>query len=126
MLVGFENLQTMSWARKTDTQDPGMGFGEDAESLHGRSKPWPENGPRRGLPRSIANGGPYDPERLTPLNPPGWKSVLLGMQGLGKPGRHQLSVHEWGLFGEGTFLEAGDETCPEPWSPMVWPDVACR
>jgi anaerobic selenocysteine-containing dehydrogenase len=64
--------------------------------------------------------GPYstEPGRL--------EVILLGMQGLGKPGCHQLSMHEWGLFGEpgakpGTW-RVGNDTTPMP-NPVVWPDV---
>ncbi len=45
------------------------------------------------------NGGPYirgpystEPARL--------EAILLGMQGLGKPGRHQFKIMEWGLLGD--------------------------
>ncbi len=69
-----------------------------------------------------ANGGPYirgpystEPARL--------EVILLGMQGLGKPGCNQLSVHEWGVFGTfGTWM-LGDDTNPLP-GPVVWPSVA--
>ena len=45
-----------------------------------------------------ANGGnmaraPYSTENMR------LEVCLLGMQGLGKPGRHMLSINEWGLFG---------------------------
>jgi len=67
------------------------------------------------------NGGPYirgpystEPARL--------EVILLGMQGLGKPGCHQLSVQEWGLFGESGTWRTGDNTSPLP-VPTVWPDV---
>ena len=46
------------------------------------------------------NGGPYvrgpystEPARLEVL--------LLAMQGLGKPGVHQVKMLEWGIFGQG-------------------------
>ncbi len=52
------------------------------------------------------NGGPYirgpyatEPARL--------EAILLGMQGLGKPGRHQLKMMEWGLLNQ-------QETFPIP------------
>jgi molybdopterin guanine dinucleotide-containing S/N-oxide reductase-like protein len=60
--------------------------------------------------------GPYstEPARL--------EVILLGMQGLGKPGCHQLSMHEWGLFGKPGTFATGDETNPMP-GPVVWPNV---
>jgi trimethylamine-N-oxide reductase (cytochrome c) len=69
-----------------------------------------------------ANGGPYirgpystEPARL--------EVILLGMQGLGKPGCHQFTTIEWGLFGkhnEGRW-EFGDSV-PVPRS-LVYPDL---
>ena len=45
---------------------------------------------------------------------PDWKSVLLGMQGLGKPGRHLLTTIEWGLFGN-----------MDPSEMDLWQDYSC-
>jgi len=66
------------------------------------------------------NGGPYirgpystEPARL--------EVILLGMQGLGKPGCHQLSVHEWGVAGN-PKAGLGDDTNPMP-GPVVWPSL---
>jgi anaerobic selenocysteine-containing dehydrogenase len=62
--------------------------------------------------------GPYstEPARL--------EAILLGMQGLGKPGCHQLSMIEWGLFGEwdSPTWKVGDDTNPMP-APLVYPNV---
>jgi trimethylamine-N-oxide reductase (cytochrome c) len=77
-------------------------------------------------PTSIVHGnggpgirGPYstEPARL--------EVVLLGMQGLGKPGCHQLSTLEWGMFGQrvGAKWKFGDDTNPAP-GPVVYPDVS--
>ncbi len=73
-------------------------------------------------PTSIAHGnggcyirGPYatEPGRL--------EVVLLAMQGLGGPGRHQVKMLEWGLFGNQEDLSAVDNpplprpvVCPTP------------
>ncbi len=72
---------------------------------------------------SHSNGGPgirspysTEPARL--------EVCLLGMQGLGKPGAHQLSMIEWGIFGgwnPPNWL-IGDDTNPMP-GPMVYPSV---
>jgi molybdopterin guanine dinucleotide-containing S/N-oxide reductase-like protein len=74
------------------------------------------------MPTSIThvNGGPYirgpystEPARL--------EVVLLGMQGLGKPGCHHLSMHEWGALqtvGGRTW-----DSNPMP-GPVVFPMVA--
>jgi molybdopterin guanine dinucleotide-containing S/N-oxide reductase-like protein len=53
--------------------------------------------------------GPYstEPARL--------EVILLGMQGLGKPGCHQVTVHEWSFW--------DGEANPMP-GPVVWPVVA--
>jgi anaerobic selenocysteine-containing dehydrogenase len=63
--------------------------------------------------------GPYatEPARL--------EVVLLGMQGLGKPGRHQLSMIEWGMFGvwDPPKWKFSDDTNPLP-GPAVYPSVA--
>jgi molybdopterin guanine dinucleotide-containing S/N-oxide reductase-like protein len=61
--------------------------------------------------------GPYSTE------PARFEVILLGMQGLGKPGCHQFSMHEWGLFGKPGTFGTGDETNPMP-GPMVWPNVS--
>ena len=62
--------------------------------------------------------GPYatEPARL--------EVILLGMQGLGKPGCHQLSFIEWGLFGkwDAPTWKIGDDTNPAP-GPVVYPNV---
>jgi anaerobic selenocysteine-containing dehydrogenase len=72
---------------------------------------------RTSIPHS--NGGPYirgpystEPARL--------EVILLGMQGLGKPGCHQLSMIEWGarrVYGDRTW-----DANPMP-GPMVYPSV---
>ena len=68
------------------------------------------------------NGGPFirgpystEPARI--------EIILLAMQGLGGPGRYQLSVHEWGMMGAQGTWRTGDNTCPMP-VPLVWPDVS--
>jgi len=66
------------------------------------------------------NGGPYirgpystEPARL--------EVILLGMQGLGKPGCHQLSMHEWSA----RQTLGGRTWDPNPMpGPMVYPNVA--
>jgi molybdopterin guanine dinucleotide-containing S/N-oxide reductase-like protein len=69
------------------------------------------------------NGGPFirgpystEPARL--------EVILLGMQGLGKPGCHQFTTIEWGLFGKytPTRWKFGD-SIPVPRS-IVYPDLA--
>jgi molybdopterin guanine dinucleotide-containing S/N-oxide reductase-like protein len=72
---------------------------------------------------SHSNGGPgirspysTEPARL--------EVCLLGMQGLGKPGVHQLSMIEWGIFGgwnPPNWL-IGDDTNPAP-GPVLYPSV---
>lgn len=73
-------------------------------------------------PTSIAHGnggcyirGPYatEPGRL--------EVVLLAMQGLGGPGRHQVKMLEWGLFGNQKDLSAVDNP-PLP-RPVVCPSI---
>lgn len=72
---------------------------------------------------SHSNGGPgirspysTEPARL--------EVCLLGMQGLGKPGCHQLSMIEWGIFGgwNQPGWRIGDDTNPMP-GPVVYPAV---
>ncbi len=69
-----------------------------------------------------SNGGPYirgpystEPARL--------EVILLGMQGLGKPGCHQFTFIEWGLFGKWNppMIGFGD-SIPVPRS-TVYPDL---
>jgi molybdopterin guanine dinucleotide-containing S/N-oxide reductase-like protein len=72
-----------------------------------------------------SNGGPYV-RGIYSTEPARLEVILLGMQSLGKPGAHQLSTHEWGVFGRSGKDNngmIGDETCPLP-VPMVWPDVS--
>ena len=61
---------------------------------------------------SIGNGGPgirgpfsTEPARL--------QSILLGMQGLGKPGVHQIQWLEWGIFSKDLPLPFQSETDPK-------------
>ncbi len=70
-----------------------------------------------------SNGGPgirspysTEPARL--------EVCLLGMQGLGKPGAHQLTMIEWGIFGgwNPPNWKIGDDTNPMP-GPVVYPAV---
>jgi len=70
-----------------------------------------------------SNGGPgvRSPYSTEPCR---LEVVLLGMQGLGKPGCHQLTMIEWGIFGgwnPPNWL-IGDDTNPAP-GPVVWPAV---
>jgi len=70
------------------------------------------------------NGGPYirgpyshEPARLEVL--------LLAMQGLGKPGVHQVKMIEWGFFNNGVCVPAGhpiDPQSPLP-GPVVFPHI---
>jgi molybdopterin guanine dinucleotide-containing S/N-oxide reductase-like protein len=45
--------------------------------------------------------------------------ILLGMQGLGKPGVHQVKMLEWGLFGGSTGI-MGNPPLPRP---SIYPDI---
>jgi molybdopterin guanine dinucleotide-containing S/N-oxide reductase-like protein len=59
--------------------------------------------------------GPYshEPGRL--------EVVLLGMQGVGKPGCHQVKMLEWGLFGNPhSFITLGNPPLPRP---IMYPDL---
>jgi len=72
---------------------------------------------------SHSNGGPgvRSPYSTEPCR---LEVVLLGMQGLGKPGCHQLTMIEWGLFGgwNPPNWKLGDDTNAAP-GPIVWPVV---
>jgi trimethylamine-N-oxide reductase (cytochrome c) len=72
---------------------------------------------------SHSNGGPgvRSPYSTEPCR---LEVCLLGMQGLGKPGRHQLTMIEWGLFGgwNPPNWDVGDDTNAGP-SPLVYPVV---
>ncbi len=70
------------------------------------------------------NGGPFirgpyssEPARL--------EVCLLAMQGLGKPGVHQVKMIEWGFFSNGVCVPAGYSTDPMPClpGPVVIPHV---
>jgi molybdopterin guanine dinucleotide-containing S/N-oxide reductase-like protein len=72
---------------------------------------------------SIAHGnggcsvrGPYSHETAR------LEVILLGMQGLGKPGRHQVKMIEWGLFGN-TATGADNVGNPPLPRPLVYPDI---
>jgi molybdopterin guanine dinucleotide-containing S/N-oxide reductase-like protein len=72
---------------------------------------------------SHSNGGPgvRSPYSTEPCR---LEVCLLGMQGLGKPGRHQLTMIEWGLFGgwNPPNWDVGDDTNVGP-GPLVYPVV---
>lgn len=68
-----------------------------------------------------ANGGnmaraPYATETMR------LEVCLLGMQGLGKPGRHMFTTIEWGLMGEGPPSWAFGKTIPVP-RHLIYPNV---
>ena len=77
--------RTMSWEKKTGFPRLRNGLPRNAVFPNGPSKPWPENGPLKTVSIAHYIGGSYI-RVPTPMNPPDWKCILLGMQGLGEPG----------------------------------------
>ena len=93
------NLKTMFWVKKTEFPRPRSGLPENAEYLPGTIKALARDWASKKTSTAHGNGGsmvrgPFstEPARLEVL--------LLAMQGIGKPGRHQVKMIEWGLFGD--------------------------
>ena len=99
------NLPTMSWVKEDgDPQDSEVGFREDHGSIPNNQSPGESLGFTNPPLPSHANGGnmsraPYATENMR------MEVCLLGMQGLGKPGRHMFTTIEWGLFGDNESAE---------------------
>ena len=79
--------KTPAWASgevrrpRVDHQGPGQGLGEQDDQHHPRQR-------RARHPRAVL----HEPARL--------EAMLLGMQGLGKPGVHQAKMIEWWIWSE--------------------------
>ena len=84
------------WARKTASPRRPSGPRPSAACPSGPSRRWPATGPRRCTAIVHYFGGAHGPRPVL-HEPARLECVLLGMQGLGKPGVHQCQIAYFGM-----------------------------
>jgi trimethylamine-N-oxide reductase (cytochrome c) len=109
---GFDKFCDYVLARKTDTQDPGMGFpitGIPEWTIHAL----PTSGALNNLYRARGGGmirGPYSSE------PARMEILCMAMQGIGMPGRHEV----WPTDGIPMPLVSPDCSSAAPFRRLPW------
>ena len=92
------------------SQDAQVGRGHLRRAFAAASRRWRRHGGKRPRPSRTVNGGSLIRRQFS-AEPGRMEVVLMGMQGLGKPGRNVVKLIEWGLYGLPSQCPNPEATC---------------